>query len=141
MHIKHTRDTIIDKANQKHNNRYNYVLFKEYISYVQYIDIICESHGIFNQKIRNHLSGQGCPKCIKNRKKTFDEYIVLASIKHNNFYNYSLIDAKTYKNTKIKIICPKHGIFEQKKENHLFGQNCPKCAKVLSQVKIKTHAY
>jgi hypothetical protein len=34
-----------------------------------------------------------------------------------------------YKNwyTKVKIICPVHGVFEQKPNNHLNGANCLKC--------------
>lgn len=54
------------------------------------------------------------------------EFIKKAAKKHNNFYDYSLVN---YINasTKIQIICPKHGAFEQQPSNHLFGQGCIKC--------------
>lgn len=60
------------------------------------------------------------------KKLTQQEFIDRANKKHNNFYDYSL---SIYLNssTKIKIICPKHGLFEQQPNNHLFGQGCIKC--------------
>jgi Zn finger protein HypA/HybF involved in hydrogenase expression len=46
---------------------------------------------------------------------------------HNYKFNYSKIQYKNT-NTKIEIICSKHGSFYQKPLNHLRGQGCPKCA-------------
>lgn len=59
-------------------------------------------------------------------KLTQEQFIKKAIKKHNGFYDYSLVK---YINatTKIQIICPKHGIFEQQPNNHLFGQRCIKC--------------
>jgi len=60
------------------------------------------------------------------KKLTQQEFIDKANKKHNYFYDYS---QSIYLNssTKIKIICPKHGLFEQQPINHLFGQGCIKC--------------
>jgi hypothetical protein len=60
------------------------------------------------------------------KKLTQQEFIDKANKKHNYFYDYS---QSIYLNsfTKIKIICPKHGLFEQQPNNHLFGQGCIKC--------------
>ena len=60
------------------------------------------------------------------KKQTQQEFINKANIKHNNYYDYSLVN---YINatTKVKIICPKHGEYEQQPNNHLFGQRCIKC--------------
>ncbi len=59
-------------------------------------------------------------------KLTQEQFINKAKSKHNNYYDYSLVK---YVNatTKVQIICPKHGIFEQQPNNHLFGQRCIKC--------------
>ena len=46
---------------------------------------------------------------------------------HNNKYNYSKIEYKNY-NTKVCIICSKHGEFWQTPHAHLSGQGCPICA-------------
>lgn len=58
------------------------------------------------------------------------DYINEVSIFHNFFYDYSLVE---YKNahTKIKIICPLHGVFEQTPHNHR-KCGCKKCGKLLS---------
>jgi hypothetical protein len=52
------------------------------------------------------------------RKRTQEEFIKLASQKHNNKYNYSKV---IYKNntTKVEITCPKHGNFMQIPKDHL----------------------
>lgn len=63
---------------------------------------------------------------IMPKKLTTEEFIFKASKKHNNFYDYSLVNYSKA-NAKIKIICPKHGLFEQQPNNHLFGQGCIKC--------------
>jgi len=57
---------------------------------------------------------------------TQEKFICRAKDKHNDYYDYSLAE---YINatTKVKIICPKHGIFEQQPNNHLHGQGCIKC--------------
>lgn len=49
-----------------------------------------------------------------------------AKVIHNSFYNYSLVE---YINNKVKviIICPKHGQFLQRPDNHLSGKGCQKC--------------
>jgi hypothetical protein len=46
---------------------------------------------------------------------------------HNNKYNYSLVEYVNNK-TKIKIICPEHGEFNQIPKNHSNGNGCPICA-------------
>jgi len=59
-------------------------------------------------------------------KLTQDQFVNKANDKHEGFYNYSLVDYINAK-TKVKIICPIHGVFEQQPSNHLFGQGCIGC--------------
>jgi len=54
------------------------------------------------------------------------DFITKALLKHNNKYNYSLVEYLD-SFTKVKIICPIHGIFEQQPRAHLSGQGCKKC--------------
>ena len=60
------------------------------------------------------------------KKLTTEEFIKRAKEIHGDKYDYSLVD---YKNmtTKIKIICPIHGVFEQRPSDHLRG-DCFFCA-------------
>ena len=60
------------------------------------------------------------------KKLTLNDFITKANLKHSNKYNYSLSDYKNSK-TKIKIICPAHGVFEQRPSSHLFKKGCPIC--------------
>lgn len=59
-------------------------------------------------------------------KLTQEQFINKANIKHNNYYDYSLVNYINA-NTKVSIICHKHGEFKQQPNNHLFGQGCIKC--------------
>lgn len=54
------------------------------------------------------------------------EIIKLAKIRYKDKYDYSLIEYKTT-TTKIKIVCPIHGVFEQLPEKFLIGCGCPIC--------------
>ena len=59
-------------------------------------------------------------------KLTLEKFIEKANIKHKNKYDYSLVNYINAQ-TKVKIICPKHGEFEQQPNNHLYGQGCIWC--------------
>jgi len=55
-----------------------------------------------------------------------EKFIKKAKEKHNDFYNYSLVEYINSK-TPVEIICPKHGIFLQRPALHVFGHGCKKC--------------
>lgn len=60
-----TKNYFIEKANQKHNYFYDYSNIEDsnFINNKSTIEIICPKHGVFKQRIKNHLSGHGCGKC------------------------------------------------------------------------------
>lgn len=53
-------------------------------------------------------------------------FAIKANKIHDYKFDYSLVDYKNNR-TKVKIICPEHGVFEQIAGNHLLGANCRKC--------------
>ena len=57
---------------------------------------------------------------------TTDIFIKRAKEIHGDRYDYSLVDYVNAK-TRIEIICPLHGKFEQIPYNHLSGKGCIKC--------------
>ena len=61
------------------------------------------------------------------RKLTTKEFIDRAKAIHGDCYDYSLVDYK-HSNSKVKIICRQHGIFEQRAVSHLQGHGCSKCS-------------
>lgn len=65
-----------------------------------------------------------------------EEFIEKAQKIHNDVYDYSLVNyINNY--TKIKILCKKHGIFEQTPANHLKFRRCPKCFGKFTKTKEK----
>ena len=125
-----TTENFINDAKKIHGDRYNYGLV-DYINSTKKIKIICDIHGEFKQTPSTHLQGSGCPKCkglsiTQKKTKTVDEFIDDANKVHSNKYDYSYSEYINCKE-KIKIFCPKHGIFEQTPDSHIQGIGCPKC--------------
>lgn len=66
--------------------------------------------------------------CYKGYKMhTTERFIEKARKKHGDTYNYSLTEYKG-SNSKVTIVCKKHGAFTQRANSHLQGTQCPKCA-------------
>ena len=123
---KLTREEFVNKAKLIHGNKYDYSLVDYKGSNIK-ITIICNNGHEFYQTPNSHLNGFGCLQCkIDKSKLTINEFIDKAKLVHGNKYDYSLID---YKNvlTKIKIICPIHGEFEQVPNDH-FNSGCLQCS-------------
>jgi len=129
---KLNKDIFVNRANEIHNNKYDYSNV-EYKNNNNKVNIICKVHGEFSQTPGNHLSGQKCPKCCKNLKYTLDNFIKKANEIHNYVYDYSLTKYKNV-NTKIQIKCKEHGIFEQIPQYHLQGYGCYKCSNIVRNI-------
>ena len=122
--IKSTKEEFIIKSNIKHEYKYDYSLV-EYINNKTKVDIICKEHGIFKQNPSSHLNGNGCLICcIYKKKLTQEDFLNRSNEIHGNKYDYSDSIYDKYYN-KVKIICKKHGIFEQTPASHLSGIGCP----------------
>ena len=119
------KEKFIKESNIKHNNKYDYSLV-EYKNNKTKVKIICQEHGIFEQRPDQHLY-HGCVKCAGKIKKDKESFIKESMLIHGNKYDYSLVDYKNNKN-KVKIICQEHGIFEQIPASHLKGHGCEKCS-------------
>ncbi len=61
------------------------------------------------------------------KKLTNEQFIERAKEIHGNKYDYSKIEYVN-QNTKIKILCYTHGLFEQRPDHHLAGHNCKLCS-------------
>jgi len=115
----------------KFGNKYNYNAIN-YLNNETKVDIICPEHGIFSITPNVLLlSKYGCPKCAieknsEKKKLTTEEFIKRAKEVHGNKYDYSLVKYSDSR-IKVKIICSKHGEFEQIPNTHLNGSGCPKC--------------
>jgi hypothetical protein len=132
---KWTLDEFVTKAQSVHGNEYDYSKVK-YDGMNECVIIICNLHGEFSQLASSHLRGHGCSVCFGNRKKTIQEFITEASIKHGNRYNYSKVNYDGNK-TDVIIICNEHGEFLQRASAHLQGQGCPGCASSRTETLVR----
>lgn len=123
--LKSSTKEFVEKAKEIHKNRYDYSKV-EYINNRTKVCIICPEHGEFWQTPKQHLKGQGCPKCGGTCFLTTEEFIEKAKKIHGDKYDYSKAEYAGAK-TKLCIICPEHGEFLMKPNSHLNGQGCPKC--------------
>ena len=117
---RNSQENIIARFRQAHGDRYGYdkVIYKQITVKVT---ITCSIHGDFEQAPVAHINGSGCLKCFNERQTlTKEEFIQKTRVKHGNKYDYSQVKYVNYA-TKVSIICPKHGAFEQSPSNHLKG--------------------
>lgn len=101
------------------------------------VDVICPIHGKFSVQAKKMLwEDYVCPECAKQRKldKNRDEAIKECRKLYNDYYEYDL-DLYKNMNTKIRMICPKHGDFMMSLKYHIKGHKCPKCAIEESAIK------
>ena len=120
-----TLDEVINEFKEIHGNDYDYSQLN-YKGGKQKIKIICKRHGVFEQTPISHKRGSGCPTCAgKNitQEETISEFRKI----HKNRYDYSLVKYTTA-TAKVKIICEKHGVFEQSPIGHKRGSGCPLCS-------------
>ena len=140
-HFERKRETLegfITRAREIHGDRYDYSK-AEYKGSLKNLTIICPEHGEFEQLPTNHLSkrASGCRFCAwedngHRRRKTTNEFIEGAIETHGNLYDYSKVEY-TLGKSKVKIVCKKHGEFEQIADNHLWGSGCPRCSPRISK--------
>lgn len=118
-------EDFIKKSISIHGPKYNYSLVK-CCGLRKHVTIICPIHGEFLQYPYKHLMGRGCQSCGGSKKMGKINFIEKSNSIHGCVYGY---DDVIYKNnaTKVKILCHHHGIFEQRPQDHIKGQGCPKC--------------
>ena len=141
--MKYTTEEFIEKAKEVHGNKFNYD-FIVLTNLENKIKIDCDKHGLIEIKAGNHLRGAGCRKCsnknngIKQRK-SIEKFIEESSLKHKDKYDYSKVNYVNNK-TQVEIICPSHGSFFQKPNDHLQGKGCLKCYNTIRHT-IIVHTY
>jgi len=134
------REEFINKAINVHSHKFNYSLV-EYVNSKIKVIIACPKHGEFMQRPNDHLTGYGCKMCqyektSKENRGNIKEFIGKSTIMHGKKYNYSRVEYVD-RNTKVKIMCPKHGEFKQTPSNHLYGYGCKKCSSSHGEIIIE----
>jgi len=120
-----SREEIIKVCEEKHGKKYNYSLVKDSLG-SDSIPIICDKHGIFKLSVNSHKRGARCPVCHPP-KLSNEEVIEQFKKANNNQYIYDITNY-TSNQTKVEVICKKHGVFTTSPDNHKRGNGCPDCA-------------
>lgn len=120
-----TPESYLKRVKDFHGDKYDFsqTVFK---SFKKPITAICREHGPWETSPTSLLKS-GCKKCIHDRRRvTLVEFIEKSTKVNGDKYDYSKVE---YLNstTPVKIICPKHGEFEQLPMVHLRGCGCLKC--------------
>lgn len=123
----YTTEQFISYARLVHGDLYLYNNV-EYKRSDIHIIITCPHHGDFKRRPKDHLYGLGCPKCAKEQRKSqkTQDFIKKSNKIHKYKYKYThtrYVNNKSY----VKIICPIHGLFEQRARSHLDGTGCRAC--------------
>lgn len=128
---RNSQDIILDRFRKAHGDRYSYnkVIYEQMNLAVV---IGCPVHNDFKQTPVSHANGSGCPRCGNDeRPLTTEEFIERARAKHGDKYDYSQVQY-VKNSTKVIIICPNHGSFDQLAANHISksrASGCPQCGK------------
>lgn len=134
MGKRKTTEQFIEDARKVYGDKYDYSK-SEYIRRGTNLCIICHKkdengveHGEFWQNPHLHIDlHRGCPKCNGGVRYTKDIFISKAKNVHGDKYDYSKVKYINSQ-TKVCIVCPKHGEFWQKPNDHLQGCGCSSCA-------------
>jgi len=130
VRARRTQAEFVALANEIHSGLYDYSKV-EYVNKHTKVEIICGKHGSFWMRPCIHLCGSGCQICGRNKSNTTRslgtcKFVEKATIIHNGRYDYSMV-CYINNHTKVKIVCPVHGEFEQFPVDHLVGKGCMEC--------------
>lgn len=133
--LRKNREKFIENAKKVFGDKYDY-------SKVNYINnktpvVIIYNDVEYLQRPDSHLTSR-CPELEWKKNLSTEQFIEKAIKVHGNKYHYNnvnYIDTKT----KVKIICTKHGIFEQTPNSHLSGNGCSFCSESYGESLIRNY--
>jgi len=126
---------------EKLNFDLSLVRFEEYENYLTKFPILCKKHGKFYKSLPD-LIEYGCPSCsfdifAENSRLLHEDIILRFRETHGDKYDYSKFISHNRIDENIKIICPEHGEFTQRIDNHMNGNGCSLCAKGSSKYEVE----
>lgn len=139
MSKKLSFEEFVERSNKTHEN--NDLIYDEstFNGSHQKIRIICPKHGEFWQIAKDHMNGQGCPICGREKgglKRRSNTEKFISSFKE--LYGDKLDLSKfvyTKSNQRSTVICPIHGEFQSTPNSLLMGRGCPTCGNINKKVK------
>jgi hypothetical protein len=139
----YTTKLFIKISKEVHGDVYGYHLVK-YKHTKKYVNIVCQTHGIFKQYPGSHLQGRGCFKChidtiAGTNKRSPKEWIKIfkkhAKLRKYKFFGDTIINAHIPMNVK----CKDHGIFKVAPMHLRNGIGCSACSSSLVEEEIANY--
>ena len=127
------KEEFIKRSKLIHGDRYDYSKVN-YINnstkIILFDNVLKEYFTITPASILNGCGNKNNVKNILSQKFSMGKntFIEKAMKKHGDRYDYSKVNYINNR-TKVCIICPEHGEFQQTPDKHLRGQGCPKCCR------------
>jgi predicted nucleic-acid-binding Zn-ribbon protein len=137
---KLTTEEVVERFVKANGNRYDYSKV-HYTGSKSKVTVICHKHGDFDVILDKHMLGSNCPQCAneqyhKDFKKSTEEFISNSIEIHGNKYDYTKVNYYNNK-TKVTIICPNHGEFNQRAGSHIEGYGCDMCKESFGERDIR----
>lgn len=129
MPKKLTTEDFIARASVVHGNYYVYTN-TVYIDSSTIVNIQCPKHGNVSVHPQSFLKGSGCKQCgreVAKQKNSYTAEVFIKKAKEKFSYDFSKV-RYTNSNTKVEIVCQKHGSFFQRPADLLMGHGCQECA-------------
>ena len=132
-----TQEEFIEKAREKHGDKYDYSKVV-YVNARKPVIITCPKHGDFEQLAHVHLLGHGCKECGREktkaaRRNNTESFAKQLKEKFGEDYDYSKV-VYVGQYTPVTITCKKHNYEFSKTPKELRKNKtpCPKCAQCYS---------
>ncbi|MCA9748207.1 MAG: hypothetical protein KC414_03825 [Romboutsia sp.] len=121
---------VLNDFKKVHGDKYDYSLV-DYKNNRTKVKIICQKHGVYEQRPDSHLMGRGCKLCGRENIRSEDYFknlIKRFNKVHSKKYTYKNLKSIQNVTDSLQVVCEKHGEFNVRVSNHLRGDNCPKCS-------------
>jgi len=135
---KYDNNFFIDSITKNFKELYSYdnCFFK---SFSEKVIITCKKHGDFESYPSYLLNGNGCSLCRNENNSYSQEEFLEKCIEKHPEIDHSILNYKGT-NSKIKLICKKHGIFEQKAGYYLnYSKGCKYCNETKGEKQIRMY--
>lgn len=133
---KYDNEFFLQSIDKKFFGKYYYDKC-HFTSFKEKVIITCKKHGDFETYPSYLLNGNGCSLCRNENNSYSEEEFLKKCIEKHPEIDHSLLEYKG-SNSSIKLICNKHGIFEQKAGYYLnYSKGCKYCNETKGEKKIR----
>ena len=135
MAAKMSREDWLRRLKQNLREGYRVSVPKGVVGSNTVVKVMCPVHGVYETKLNIIASGAKCKNChheytASSQRLTREDRIQQCVETHGDYYDYSYLPEEIVNNkVKVRIVCPVHGMFKQRLNDHIRGKGCVGCSK------------